>query len=555
MGRMRAWLLAAVALVVAGGCRSPESDAAGEVPGEPEGLLPGTPDPTSSAHDVQPAPLPEVPPDSQLPPPTTPPGAKCAPIAGGPYWLTEGEDVSFTVRCALAWPQAKFEVIGLPAGASFDAASGAFAWTPAMNQAAVYELRVRETTTGEEVPVKVGVADAFDHDDNEPIADPAKYTEEYGLPVFHLSFEDKLHSSAYSPAQLVYRGHSYVIGAKYRGATSLSFPKRSYTLEFSDADEFKDPLVGFGNRDKLVLITSFNDNSYVRPKLAFDLWRRMDPQNIPVKTFFAVLIVNGKYWGLYTAADHVDSDLMRRSGLRKEGNLFKAFHADANFTNYMTTGEEKWAFWQGYEKKEGLPEEGQPGAMDDISELTEFVITSPDDELIEGLQQRLHLRDYENWWIFTTLILGTDSTAKNAYHYHDPLGGPFRYIPWDLDASFGQEWDTARTTAYWRADFGDKNGLFERMLDEPALIGPMRDRYRTLLQNELSKDEVLKLYDALQAQVRDVALRDERRWGDDYRTFERWSYRKDFLDYAGEAAYVREWIDERWDALKRDGPP
>ena len=50
-------------------------------------------------------------------------------------------------------------------------------------------------------------------------------------------------------------------------------------------------------------------------------------------------------------------------------------------------------------------------------------------------------------------------------------------IPWDLDASFGQGWDTRRRGATELLDFSDDNLLFEKMLADPAIAGPMRERY------------------------------------------------------------------------------
>ncbi len=483
------------------------------------------------------------------------PTTLCVPVADGPHWVVEGETVTFQVRCSTgaAEPGWSFAVEPLPDGARFDPTSGEFSWTPTMSQAATYSLTVREGVTGEEGSVKVGVADAFHSSQNAPLKDPARYQEEFGLPVMHLLYEGKL-TKEYAPAKLVYRGHTFELQAKHRGATSMDFPKRSYTLKFSDADEFQDPAVLTGHRDKLALVTSFNDNSYVRPRLAFELWKRMDPDSIGVETFPVVLFINGRYWGLYTAADLVDSDLMKRHGLDKDGHLFKSFHADANFSAFTQEGVEKWAYWQGYEKKEGFPEEGQPGAMDPIDGLTGFVATASDPAFLSELPQRVRLRDYENWWIFTTLILGTDSQGKNAYHYQPPQGGQFRYIPWDLDASFGQQWDTQRTSPGWRNDFREDNHLFRRILEQPSLIDPIRARYRLILQLTLPKQEVLELYDALQAEVRLAAPRDELRWGNDYRTFERWNTRTDFLTYEQEVGYVREWIGKRWDALGEQLP-
>ena len=485
--------------------------------------------------------------------------AVCAPTGAGPYWLQEGEPVTVTLRCGTGYSAAglRFTVSPLPAGATVDEASGTFRWTPGKAQAAVWLLTVTEQSTGETGLLKVGVADNFLAPGNVREVDPLTYTEEYGLPVFHLSFEGTLTAGGYRPAQLVYRGHRYTIEAKYRGATSSVFPKRNYVFKFPEEDAFNEPdrAGGFTGRRRVVLITSFNDNSYIRPRLSFDLWNRMSPDHIQVKTYSAVLMVNGRYWGLFTVADHVNEHLMKRHGLSKEGDLFKAVDADANFSRLDAKGAPKQYPHQGFEKKEGTPNEGRVGAYDTLNALTDFIAGSDRDTFRAQWGSRLNTRDYEDWWIFNTLILGTDSSAKNAYHYYDPVTrAPWRFIPWDLDASFGQLWDTRRCESTILQDFSSNNHLFARMLADPAIAGPLRERYRTLLRGPLSEAEVLKLIDGYEQELGPVAWRDEARWGEQYRTFERWADRTDFTTHAQEVEYIRQWVRERWNLLERRLP-
>jgi len=492
-------------------------------------------------------------------PPAPPKPMVCAPTGAGPYWLQEGEPVTVTLRCGTGYSAAglRFSVSPLPAGATVDEASGTFRWTPGKAQAAVWQLTVTERSTGETGLFKVGVADNFLAPGNVREVDPLTYTEEYGLPVFHLSFEGTLTAGGYRPAQLVYRGHRYTIEAKYRGATSSVFPKRNYVFKFPEEDPFHEPdrAGGFTGRRRVVLITSFNDNSYLRPRLAFDLWNRMSPDHIQVKTYSAVLMVNGRYWGLFTVADHVNEHLMKRHGLSKEGDLFKAVDADANFSRLDAEGAPKQYPHQGFEKKEGTPKEGRVGAYDTLNALTDFITGSDRDTFRAQWGSRLNTRDYEDWWIFNTLILGTDSSAKNAYHYYDPVTrAPWRFIPWDLDASFGQLWDSRRCSAMDLQDFSNSNHLFARMLADPSIAGPMRERYRQLLRGPLSEAEVLKLIDGYEREFGPVAQRDEARWGEQYRTFERWADRTDFTTHAQEVEYIRQWVRERWKLLERRLP-
>ncbi|HZI09861.1 MAG TPA: CotH kinase family protein [Myxococcus sp.] len=532
----------------------PAVDSGQPPPGDPDGGVPDSGQPSGG-------------PDAGAPD-AGPQPTVCGPTAGPARWAREGEQVTATVTCATghAAPGLRFAVDNLPRGASFDEATATLRWTPAGDQAAVWNLTLRERSTGETGTLKVGVATTIVSTDGKvKSVDPATYPEEYGLPVFHLSYgPDGLSAGGYRPARLVYRGRSYELEAKYRGATSSVFPKRSLTLKFPDEVLFSEPVFGDGfvNKKRLVLITTFNDNSYVRARLAFDLWNRMSPDHVRIHTFSAVVYANGRYMGVYTVADHVDKRLMAAHGVSKDADLFKAVDNNANFSRLRKHGGAKASLSEGLEKKEGTPEEGRPGAFDTMSELIGFVSDSDAAAFRAGFGQRMNTQDYADWWIFNTLILGLDSQAKNAYHAHDPATrGPWRFIPWDLDASFGQHFDTTRTSPTARPTFAEDNLLFQRMLAEPSIAAPMRERYRKLLRDELKLETVLSLIDGYQREIDPAARRDWARWEQQYRSFgapgtigegnfPSWNKRQDFNTYEQELDYVRDWVRARWPALE-----
>src|SRR6185503_8108549 len=110
----------------------------------------------------------------------------------------------------------------------------------------------------------------------------------------------------YTPAIITFRGHRFTGEAKYRGGASLGYPKLSFTLKFADDDLFSEPGSGFVDRRKVVLTSTFDDNSYVRQRMAFELWNRLDPEHLQIRQASAVVFVNGEYRGLYALTDHVD---------------------------------------------------------------------------------------------------------------------------------------------------------------------------------------------------------------------------------------------------------
>ena len=474
--------------------------------------------------------------------------ARCAAKGRATLSVEEQDQLVAAITCEppLAMGQA-LQLAALPRGPTFDAATGELRWRPALDQAGSYHLLL--SVAGAEMgAVDVAVIDRFDHVDNVAIADPTIYHEEMGVPVFHLTISDGIHDDDYTPATVVYRGHTYSAEAKYRGRSSSEYPKRSYTLKFSKEDKFHEPALvsGFKSKRKLVLIADFDDNSHVRQRLAFALWNRLGAGRIKIQTFSAAIYVNGNYAGLYTVTDLIDGNLMEEHGLDEDGNLYKGVTPEANFFPGDSLGAQ-------YEKKEGLPLAGDPGAFDDLAAL-DFMVNAPNEEFQSRLPELLDLADYRAWLTLVTLIQARDTLGKNTYHYHSPAAGLWRTVPWDFNHSFGQSWLTTRTSPifFGVGDMVDYNRLLQRLFRDP-LFGPVTvARYQMAMATEIPVATVLSLVDSLTAEVAPAARRDQRKWRQAYEEFERWFGRADFTDFDGEIAYLKSWIPQRWSTLTRE---
>ena len=142
--------------------------------------------------------------------------------------VLEGEMLMLSLSCAVeSAAPSTWELDALPEGADFDADRGTFQWRPSLNQAASYKLTARAMPWAETASLDITVIDRWDAAGNDPPVDPTQYQEEYGLPVLHLTTDPGVNDDKYTPATVVYRGHTYQgAEAKFRGATSMAYPKR-----------------------------------------------------------------------------------------------------------------------------------------------------------------------------------------------------------------------------------------------------------------------------------------------------------------------------------------
>lgn len=482
----------------------------------------------------------------------------CQPrAAGGPFWLTEEDTIDIVLECGTGaeLPGSAVQLMNLPPGAAFDPASRTIRFTPGLDQAGVYSIDIVLPETNEQGQLELQVADRFDAPDNVPV-DPLTYTEEFGLPVLHIGTDPGINDEEYLPASITYRGHGFSgAEAKYRGQTSLRYPKKSFTLKFTKEDRFNEleRVPGFTRKRKVTVTTTFDDNTHVRARLAFELWNRTGA-DIQVQAYNAVVYLNGEFWGMYTIIDHVDEYLMEDAGFFQDGNLYKARTHDANFRLTRQTDDmPKLVLSEGYTKEEGTPLDGEAGAYADLEDLVGWVATSASDVFLAELSSRIALDEYEAWWLLVSLIIADDSASKNSYHYRDArVGAPdgrFHVVPWDFNDSFGQTYyndHAGREPTRDLEELAAYNRLFERLLTEPTTRAPLTARYRSALEGEWELSSVLASFDTWVAENEPVAVRDEAKWGADYDAYFAPDRSAPATTHAEEVAYVRQWIIDRW---------
>lgn len=467
----------------------------------------------------------------------------CAVTVAGANHVEEGSPVSLTFACdGVVNPDDPLTVT-LPEGASWDPTTWTMSWTPGLDQGGRYDL-VATTTSGAEGSFTLWVSDNFSDEANVAV-DPALYQEEDGLPVFHLTFDPNLNSGSDTPATLVFMGRTYNVEAQTRGASSLSYPQQSYTIKFSKEDRLDHEALGWDEVDDLVLQTTFDDVAGVRNTLSHRVWASLDPARLAPQTGVAVVYVKGRFHGLYQLIERVDDDFYKARGLAEDGNMYKSVNHDANFYSTNSWGGAKYTWHDGYEKREGTPTESEPGAFDDIDALVEWAATSPDEIFRDEIHDWMLLEEVQDWFIFVTYGMVTDSAGKNAHIYHDPItDGPFRVTPWDYNASWGQQWETSRIDVDYLSDFVYANRLFQAMLNEDELRESLWARYEEQLNGPLSDELLLAEAQALLEMTEWSRVRSWRRWGNRYK-----SYFGHGATPEDEADYLLSWIDERHEIM------
>lgn len=484
------------------------------------------------------------------------PAVDATPGEDGWVDVDEGDRVVLELACTgeLALSQVDVSLEGAPRASTLE--EGVFEWATDGADAGGYELLFTVQQPGaqglpETLRVSLWVNDVPGADGAE-LVDPATYTREHGLPVIHVDGTGSW-SEYYQAATVWWQGKEYPANAKYRGASSVSYPKPGYLLEFEEDElDLDGHLEGWGpdDRDHLALLTPFDDNSYVRQKLVYDQWMAMaeywGEARLTPRTFFVVVYVDGRYRGLFMGLDRPDNEFIRHMGLDDTGNLYKAVNHNANFylTDYYGTAKSSLA--SGYEKKEGSPESD----YSDLEQLVSFTGSASDAQLVSQAEDWFPLDEFMDWFLLVTYSLSEDSAGKNSYLYHDPSTDRWRYIPWDFNHSWGQNWYTLRLSSSSINEFEYANRIFKAVLNTPSAEEALWDRFKAMrADGPFHPDWIEGQLDAYFSQIDRAAAKDWDTWAHDYQTYSRWaSYRNsygDWTDYEGEKAYLYEWTAER----------
>ena len=454
----------------------------------------------------------------------------------------EGDTLTVTASCAAA--QADIELLIGPGeldGATLTWATGA---SDASNIQAVFGATTNPGRVPESAAIQLDVTD-MPEQGGDPV-DPLTYTHEWGLPVIHLeTWGAELHQS-YVSGTFTFLGEELDADMKIRGASSASFPKPSLTLEYT-GEEFQHPDWD-KSRNHLVLLSTFDDNSYVRQMLVYTVWAELaaaeGETRITPRTWFTVVYLNGAYLGLYVGLDKVDDEMADHAGWNRDGNLYKSVNHDANFSLEYDSGGTKSSLSAGYEKKEG-----DDSDWSDLEELVAFVGGSNASTVVDGVGAYVDEDEFQDWFLLVAYALSEDSAGKNVYLYNDPLSPTFRVAPWDHNHSWGQNWYTARRDVDRINTYGSSNRIFWAWLQvDDALQTRMLARMED--GGPLDASTHLAWMDAWYEAIDRSARRDWATWESSYRSHWWADYRDDWTSYDEEVAYLYAWVEEREEHMR-----
>ena len=238
----------------------------------------------------------------------------------------------------------------------------------------------------------------------------------------------------YIPATVEIDGEAFrQVGLRAKGNNSLrltaeyGLSRYSLKLEF---DHYTDG--SYHGLDKLSLDASFQDNSYLKTWLAFDIMEFLGVPT-PLRSFVWVT-VNGQPWGLFLAVEEPEEAFARRNFGANHGQLYKP--------DYRSLAEENADVHLRYTTDE--PED-YPGIFENAklessaADRQRLVDSLKTLDSGQRLEEAVDVDEVLRYFVGQVFVMNWDSylghTGHNYLLYEEE--GKLSMLPWDYNLAFG----------------------------------------------------------------------------------------------------------------------
>jgi hypothetical protein len=343
--------------------------------------------------------------------------------------------------------------------------------------------------------------------------------EECKLPVLYLSGDvSEMTKDNAVTLDYVYGDLSGTCTVKWQGSSSLSYPKKNYTIKFDEAFE---AVEGWGAQKKYCFKANFIDHSHARNVVSCKLWGRIvksrDVENamlslLPnggaIDGFPVIISLNGEFHGLYTF------------NIPKDGWMFGM----GNGTQEAIVCADAWVEATGFKAAATLDgdfeleyvtdEDNADWVLASLNRLINACINSDGTDLDTTVAQYLDWDSAIDYYIHAVLEGASDATNKN-YLLATYDGVKWFFSNYDRDTTYGLYWDgksfVAANSHPTFVGYASQNRVMEliRTYKKDAL----KARYAELRNSAMSEINVATVFENFTAAIpKPVLLEDCKKW-------------------------------------------
>lgn len=286
-----------------------------------------------------------------------------------------------------------------------------------------------------------------------------------------LMYAQPLNEAAY-PAVFQVDTFKYNVTARFKGSTTLEYPKKSWAIEFTNSKNY------FGT-SRINLHADYKDHSAMRNFLILKLFNFY---NLPTPTVKHVTYeVNGEPYGVYTQVEQINSEFLNRNN-RIPLSLYKA----ANHGGLMAP-----AVRDEYYKKIWSVENGSDQSFDELRKYLNKCLYWSKTDFDNNIANTVDMDNFITFFAIHFVFVDMDNFTKNIFLNKNSNTQKFEFIPWDNEGSFGNSALGDFEPTHTGYNFKDSHTpeyqvVLSRLLENPTYNALFKSKVNNIITNGYS---------------------------------------------------------------------
>ncbi len=330
------------------------------------------------------------------------------------------------------------------------------------------------------------------------------------------------------------------IGIEIRGRYSAMLPQKPYGFETRDSsgNNLNIPLFHMPSENDWILLANYNDKTFMRNSLAFELSRQMG--HYAPRTQFCELIVNGQYQGIYVLTEKikVDKNRIDIAKLTAEDNtgddvtggyVFKVDYFD-EYNSWESrhppfeSSTERVNFVYYYPKPDEITHQQKQYIQQFVDQMESALYNAGSQGLVNVMSDYMNLDSFVDYFLLNELARNVDGYKKSSFFFKDKnsKGGLLHAGPiWDFDwawknidecifsATDGSGWAfTVHQCDPWPVP----PGWMVKLMKDIRFKKMVKDRYQELRQTILNETSIFTYIDSVSIVLDEAQVRHYKRW-------------------------------------------
>ncbi|MDD3321137.1 MAG: CotH kinase family protein [Paludibacter sp.] len=269
----------------------------------------------------------------------------------------------------------------------------------------------------------------------------------------------------YYPATIEVENFSYKVQARFKGSTTLTYPKKSWAIKFDNANNY------FGVT-RINLHADYKDYSNMRNFLILNLFDFLGSPASQIK--HVTYEVNSEPYGIYTQTEQVDAEFLARNG-RSVMSLYKA----NNHAALMAPPLHDEYFSRIWEV-----EGGGDLTYNELRVLFNKFLYWSKSDFEANISETIDVDNFLNFFAVHFVFVDMDNFTKNIFFNKNSNNNKWELLPWDNEGSFGNSaygiFDSTLVAYNLKDAFTPEyQVVFQRLLESPT--------YKSLFKNKINR--------------------------------------------------------------------